>query len=93
MFDGYLTVRRECQVCNLDLSKEDSGDGPAVFIIFILGFTVVPLALWVEARLEPPLLIHAIVWSIVILGGTLALLRPFKATMVALQYRHRPPGQ
>jgi len=49
----------------LDLSKEDSGDGLAVFIIFILGATVVPLALWAEARLEPPLWLHAIVWSVV----------------------------
>jgi len=84
LFQGYLTVRETCGVCGLDLSKEDSGDGPAVFIIFILGATVVPLALWAEARLEPPLWLHAIVWSVVILGGTLALLRPLKAIMVAL---------
>lgn len=93
LFQGYLTVRETCAHCGLDLSKEDSGDGPAVFIIFVLGFTVVPLALWVEASLEPPLWVHAVVWSTVVLGGTLALLRPFKATMIALQYRHRPPGQ
>jgi len=93
LFQGYLTVRETCEVCGLDLSKEESGGGPEVFIIFILGVTVAPLALWVEVLLEPPLWLHAIVWSVVILAGTLALLRPLKVTMVALQYRHRPPGQ
>jgi uncharacterized protein (DUF983 family) len=48
---------------------------------------------WVETLFEPPLWLHAIVWSIVILGGTMALLRPLKATMVALQFRHRTLGQ
>ena len=93
MFLGYLTVRDACRACGLDLSAEDSGDGPAIFIIFILGATVVPMALWLEASMQPPLWLHAIVWSVVILGGTIALLRPFKAVMVALQFRHRPPGQ
>ena len=40
LFDGYLTVAARCSACGLDLSKADSGDGPAVFIIFILGFLV-----------------------------------------------------
>jgi len=93
LFQGFLTVQQTCRACGLDLANEDSGDGPAVFIIFILGFTVVPLALWVESLLTPPLWVHAVVWSIVILGGTIGLLRPFKATMVALQFRHRTPGQ
>lgn len=93
LFEGYLTVRQFCETCGLDLSAEDSGDGPAIFIIFILGAVVVPLALWMEASLEPPLWVHAVLWSIVVLGGTLALLRPLKAIMVALQFRHRPPGQ
>ena len=37
------------------LRKADSGDGPAVFLIFILGAFVVSLALWVEVAFEPPL--------------------------------------
>lgn len=93
LFQGYLTVRQACETCGLDLSAEDSGDGPAIFIIFMLGAVVVPMALSIEAALEPPLWVHAILWSTVILGGTLGLLRPFKAVMVALQFRHRPPGQ
>jgi uncharacterized protein (DUF983 family) len=89
LFTGYLTVTGTCSVCGLDLSAQDSGDGPAVFIILILGFIVVGLALWVEATYEPPLWVHAVIWPPVILGGALAMLRPLKAYMIALQYLHR----
>lgn len=89
LFQGYLTVRERCEVCGLDLRKADSGDGPAVFIIFILGFLVVPIALWVEAAFEPPMWVHMVIWPVVILGLALGLLRPMKATMIALQFRHR----
>ncbi|MBP2303130.1 DUF983 domain-containing protein [Azospirillum picis] len=89
LFDGYLTVAERCGVCGLDFSKVDSGDGPAVFLIFILGFLVVPVALWVSMNVDWPLWLHAIVWSIVVLALTLGMLRPAKAYVVALQYRYR----
>ena len=88
LFRGFLTVAERCEVCDLDLSAHDSGDGPAVFIILILGFVVVALALWVEMSFAPPLWLHAILWPPVILGGALAMLRPFKATLIALQFKH-----
>ncbi len=89
LYGGLLDVRARCPHCGLDLKAHDSGDGPAVFVILILGFLVVALALLVEARFEPPLWVHAVVWPVVILGGALAMLRPLKATLIALQYRHR----
>lgn len=91
MFDGYLTVRPACAACGLPLADHDTGDGPAVFVIFILGAVVVPLALWVEATFEPALWVHAVLWGTAVMGGTLALLRPLKGVMVALHYRHRSP--
>ena len=53
LFAGLLKVREQCEVCGLDLARHDSGDGPAVFVILILGFVVVGLALWLELRYEP----------------------------------------
>ena len=58
-------------------------------MILIVGFVVVGLALLVEANFAPPLWLHAIIWPPVILSGALALLRPFKATLLALQYKHK----
>lgn len=89
LYRGYLTVAERCDACGLDLAKHDSGDGPAVFLIFILGFVVVPIALWVSMTVDWPLWLHAIVWSIVVLGMTLGMLRPAKAYVIALQYRYR----
>ena len=89
MFDGFLTVVESCSTCGLDLRKADSADGPAVFVIFILGFLMVPPALIFEAMVEPPLWLHVVIWPPLILAGSLALLRPIKGVMIALQYHHK----
>ncbi|MCC7274173.1 MAG: DUF983 domain-containing protein [Alphaproteobacteria bacterium] len=89
LFEGFLTVRARCAACGLDLSRHDTGDGPAVFIILILGALVVSLALWVEVKFAPPLWVHAALWTPFTLGVALAMLRPLKGVMVALDYRHR----
>ena len=89
LFEGILTVRERCESCGFDLRAHDVGDGAAVFVILILGFVVVGLALLLEVKAEPPLWVHAVIWPFVIFGGAIALLRPLKATLIALQYRHR----
>jgi uncharacterized protein (DUF983 family) len=89
LFDGILTVRDRCESCGFDLRANDVGDGAAVFVILILGFVVVGLALLIEAKFEPSIWVHVAIWPIVIFGGTIAMLRPLKATLIALQYRHR----
>lgn len=89
LFDGFLKVASTCESCGFNLSRADSGDGPAVFVILILGFLVVGLALWVELAYEPPFWVHAVLWVPFITIGALLLLRPFKATLIAMQYRHR----
>jgi uncharacterized protein (DUF983 family) len=89
LYRGFLKVAERCPACGLDLSGADAADGPAVFIIFILGALVVPMALLTEAWFAPPLWVHMVLWGPLILVGAIALLRPFKAIMVAIQYRHR----
>jgi len=81
-------VRQACEVCGLDLSAQDAGDGPAVFVIFFLGLIVVGLAALVEIRYSPPIWIHLMLWTPLILGGAIMMLRPLKAGLIALQYRH-----
>ena len=88
IFSRLLTVRAACPVCGLDLSAEDAGDGPAVFLIFFLGAVAVGMAAWMEIEFEPPIWMHLVVLTPLILGGAVLLLRPLKACMIALQYRH-----
>jgi uncharacterized protein (DUF983 family) len=93
LFDGYLTVVERCEVCGAELRSRSSGDGPAVFVIFALGVVLSVLAWIVEATFSPPAWVHAVVWSVAVVAGTLALLRPFKGVVVALEYRHGTPDQ
>jgi uncharacterized protein (DUF983 family) len=72
----------------LDLSAEDAGDGPAVFLIFFLGAVAVGIAAWLEIEFAPPIWVHLMILTPLILGGAVLLLRPLKACMIALQYRH-----
>ena len=88
IFSGLLAVRAACPVCGLDLSAEDAGDGPAVFLIFFLGAVAVGIAAWMEIEFEPPIWVHLAVLTPLIIGGAIGLLRPMKAYMIALQYRH-----
>jgi uncharacterized protein (DUF983 family) len=84
-----LVVRERCAHCGLDFRFVDTGDGPAVFAILVLGFVVLGLALVVEFRLHPPLWLHALIWAPVTLLLAFGLLRPMKATLVALQFKHK----
>jgi uncharacterized protein (DUF983 family) len=88
LFDGLLKVRPTCTACGLDYSFADSGDGPAVFVIMIIGFLVVGMALWTEINLNPPLWLHFIVWIPLAIGLSLWLLRVLKALLIALQFRN-----
>lgn len=92
LYSGLLTVAPRCNVCGLDLQAHDSGDGPAVFVILILGALVVLLAAVVEVKFAPPLWVHIVLWTPVILGGAISMLRPLKAGLIALEYRHRILG-
>ncbi|KGF67739.1 membrane protein [Hoeflea sp. BAL378] len=89
MLEGLLGVKPTCSVCGLDYSFADAGDGPAVFVILIIGFIVVGLALWLEVNYSPALWVHLILWIPLATVLTLTLLRALKGLMIALQYRNK----
>ncbi len=89
LFRGFLGVRPRCEACGLNLEAQDSGDGPAAFIILIVGFLAVGGLLVTEVVYQPPVWVHLVVWLTFTLILVLALMRPFKATLIALQYRYR----
>lgn len=89
LFDGYLTTAPACEACGLDYKFIDAGDGPAVFVILIVGFLVVGAALVVEVKVRPPIWVHMTIWLPMILILSLGLLRPLKATLIALQYAYK----
>jgi uncharacterized protein (DUF983 family) len=86
LFDGFLTVGKSCTNCGLDYSYADAGDGPAVFVILIIGFIMVGLALWTEVNLSPPLWVHLVIWLPLTVILALTALRLIKGVLLTLQY-------
>jgi uncharacterized protein (DUF983 family) len=89
IFRGFLTVAGSCGKCGLDYSRFEAGDGPAVFVILIVGAIVAGGALLTEVWFQPPYWVHAVIWGPAVVILSLGLLRPFKAGLIALQYKHR----
>lgn len=89
LFSGLLTIAPRCDVCDLDYSFADAGDGPAVFVILIIGFVVVGLALWMEVSFNPPLWLHFLLWVPLTVVLSIGGLRLIKGVLITLQYANR----
>jgi uncharacterized protein (DUF983 family) len=89
LFRGALALRARCEKCSLDYRFIDTGDGPAVFGIMILGLVVLGGALILEFRVGPPLWVHLLLWGIGTPLLALGLLRFLKALLIALQFKHK----
>lgn len=89
LFHNGLMLKPGCQDCGLDYKFIDTGDGPAVFAILILGFVVLGAALFVEFRYEPPVWVHVVLWGLLTPLLAFVLLRFLKATLAALQWHHK----
>lgn len=84
-----LTLRSSCSSCGLDFSKNDSADGPAVFLIFLLGFLIVPIAVIIDFKYQWPMWVHLFIWPLLMALMAALLLRPLKSFVIGLQYHHR----
>ena len=84
-----LTLAQRCDHCQLDYAFAESGDGPAVFAIFILGVVVLAGAMIAEFKLGIPYIYHMPFWVLVTPLLALWLLRRLKATLMAIQFSQR----
>jgi uncharacterized protein (DUF983 family) len=89
LFTGLATFAPKCRACGLDFSAFNVGDGPAAFLIFIVGGIMVALAMAVELSFSPPWWVHVLLWLPLATGLTIGLLRVSKALLLALECRHR----
>jgi uncharacterized protein (DUF983 family) len=89
LFRGFLTVADRCEACNYDLSRADSGDGPAVFVMLIGGFIVAFAALFTEIAYRPPVWVHLVVFLPLTVVVCMGLLRPMKGVLLAAQFANR----
>ena len=89
LFDGFLRVAPVCASCGQDLSSADSGDGPVVFVILIVGGIVCFAALWSIFTVDWPLWVHLVLWLSLATVLSLVAMRLFKSVLVALQFHFK----
>ena len=88
LFAGAARFAPECDRCGLDFASFDVGDGPAAFLILIVGAIVAVAAILVDLAYSPPWWVH-IIWLPLMIGLTLAGLRIGKAALMYQIYHHR----
>lgn len=89
LFYNILNMRPACTACGLDYKFVDTGDGPAVFAIFILGFLSMGAAMIAEFKFGVPWWGHVLLLCVAMPIFAVLLLRFLKATLIALQYKNK----
>lgn len=89
LFAGWIRFADKCSACGLDFSAFNVGDGPAAFLILILGAVIVAAAVSLELAVSPPLWVHMAIWIPVAALAVLGALRVSKAALLALEYRNK----
>jgi uncharacterized protein (DUF983 family) len=85
LFNGVAAFAPTCRACGLDFAGFNVGDGPAAFLILIVGAILTAGAIAVELSFEPPWWVH-LVWVPIGAGLTLGGLRIAKALLLAREY-------
>ena len=88
LFVGWVRFASKCRSCGLDFAGFNVGDGPAAFLILIVGAVTVAGALVLDAAVEPPIWVH-LVWIPIAAALTVGGLRLAKAWLLAQEYKHR----
>jgi uncharacterized protein (DUF983 family) len=86
LFAGAIAFAGRCRACGLDFAAFNVGDGPAAFLILIVGAILTVGAIAVELAFAGPWWVH-LVWIPVGASLTIGGLRLAKALLLAREYR------
>ncbi|WP_421852505.1 DUF983 domain-containing protein [Oricola sp.] len=89
IFNGFLTLRDECEVCGLDLTFADTADGPAFFVMLAASVPVLGFALWMVLSVEASYWLTALLTLPLLVLFCVLPLRAVKGWLVASQYYYR----
>jgi uncharacterized protein (DUF983 family) len=86
LFAGWVAFAPGCRSCGLDFSAFNVGDGPAAFLILIVGAILTGAAITVELAFHAPWWAH-LVWIPVGAVLTIGGLRLAKALLLAREFK------
>jgi uncharacterized protein (DUF983 family) len=89
LFRGAVRFSNRCGQCGLDYDQFNVGDGPAAFLIMIVGAIITVLAIALELSAQPPFWVHILLWLPLTIILVLMLLRVAKGLLLALEYKNR----
>ena len=88
LFAGWIRFADKCRACGLDYSSFNVGDGPAAFLILIIGALLTVGALTLDGAVTPPWWVH-LIWIPAGFALTIYGLRIAKAFLIGQEFRHR----
>jgi uncharacterized protein (DUF983 family) len=88
LFQGLVTFAPACRACGLDFASFNVGDGPAAFLVLLVGTLITGLAVWLELAAEPPFWVHLLIWPALTLVLVVGALRVAKGMLLSLEYRN-----
>ena len=92
--DGVLKFKERCEVCDADFTElEDAGDGPAVFVIFIVGIFIVPLPVLLSVIEGWPSWLSLGLFIPIIVLVSVALLRKLRGVLFTQQWKRKAVEQ
>ncbi len=89
MFSGVIRFSKHCPSCGLDYTQFNVGDGPAAFLILIVGAIVMICAVVVELTFAPPFWLHILLWLPLTAVLVVGLLRIAKGVLLTLEHRNK----
>ncbi len=89
LFKSFLKPKDRCDACDLDYAKADSGDGPAMFMIFIGGFVSTVVLFVTKIAMDTPAGVALLLSILSMLAVIGLLMQPLKGLMIALQFTHK----
>ena len=92
LFTRFLKVAERCDHCGMDFHHHRADDLPGYLVLFIVGPIVVGSMLVVESYSETSIWIQEILWPGLAIALSLALIRPLKGAVIALQWTFRMHG-
>jgi uncharacterized protein (DUF983 family) len=89
LFRSLTGFAPACRTCGLDLAAFNVGDGPAAFLILIIGAVIVGLAVTIDLKFSPPWWVHVLLWLPLTTASVIGALRVAKGLLLALEYKNR----